>query len=128
MGIPSSKQDEADDDDRSETLRETALEAAKETGIGAAVRTDDGTISSGSLLSIGSSQEVHPLELAVWKGYDEARTTVVEAAVAVEDVDSHPCGRCLQVLSDFSKDTELSLWITDGDSAKEYSLSDLLPK
>ena len=128
MGIPSGEQDEADDDDRSETLRVTALEAADETEIGAAVRTDDGTISPGSLLSMGSSQEVHPLELAVWKGYDDTRTPIVEAAIAVGDVDTHPCGRCLQVLSDFSKDTEISLWITDGDSAEEYSLPDLLPK
>lgn len=128
MGIPSGEQDEVDDDDRSETLREAALEAAKKTEIGAAVLTDDGTISSGSRLSNGSSHEVHALELAVWKGYDETRTPVIEAAIAVDNVATCPCGRCLEVLLDFSEGAEISLWISYGERADEYSLSDLLPR
>ena len=126
LGIPSGGQEKQDDEDRLESLQKIAKEAAKEAGVGAAVRTDDGTVSSGSRLSKGSSHEVHALELAVWKGFDKTRSPVIEVALSSEDADELPCGRCLGVLSDYSSDAEVSIWITGGDNTEEYSLSELL--
>lgn len=127
LGIPSGDQEDVDEDNRSETLRETALEAAKKAKIGAAVRTDNGDVSTGSRLSSGVSRDIHALELAVWKGYDETRSPVAEAAIAVENTENVPCSRCLGVLSDYSVDRDISLWIIDGNDVEKYLLSDLLP-
>lgn len=128
LGIPSGEQDEGDDENRSETLRQKALEAANDEDIGAAICTDDGDIVSASRLSKGTSHEIHALELAVWKGYDETEAPIVEAAVASDNTETLPCGRCLQVLSDYSIDTEVSIWATGDENIEEYSLNDLLPQ
>lgn len=128
MGIPSGEQDEGDDENRSKTLRQKAIEAANDGGIGAAICTDDGDIVSASLLSKGASQEIHALELAVWKGYDETESPIVEAAVSSDNTDTLPCGRCLQVLSDYSCDTDISIWTTGDENTEEYSLNNLLPR
>ena len=128
LGIPSGEQDEGDDEDRLKTLREKAIEAANNEGNGAAICTGDGNIVSASRLSKGTSHEIHALELAVWKGYDEAEAPIVEAAVASDNTKILPCGRCLQVLSDYSVDTEISIWVTGEENMAEYSLSDLLPQ
>jgi len=128
MGIPSGKQDEGDDENRSKILRQKAMEAANNGSIGAAICTDDGKIASASRLSKGASQQIHALELAVWKGYDETESPIIEAAVASDNAEKLPCGRCLQVLSDYSSDMEISIWATEDETTEEYSLNNLLPR
>jgi len=127
MGIPSGEaEEEQDEESRWESLRETAVKTADKPKIGVAVRTEKGTVSTGIYLTKGTSRDIHPLELAVWKGYEEARSPVVDVAIATKNLDI-PCGRCLQVLRDYSLDEEPTIQITDGDVIKEHSLTDLLP-
>lgn len=127
MGIPSGEgEEEQDEESRWESLREAAMKTADKSKIGVAVRTENGTVSTGVYLTKGISRDVHPLELAVWKGYEEDRSPVVDVAVATKNLDV-PCGRCLQVLRDYSLDEKSTIQITDGDVVKEYSLADLLP-
>lgn len=126
LGIPTGNVGDQDEESEWESLRETALKAGDGSS-GAAVRTEDGTAASGTNLSKGASQPVHPLELAVWKAYDASDSPVVDVALVSEDIDTVPCGRCLQVLSDYSADETVSIQITDGNEIVEHSLTDLLP-
>jgi cytidine deaminase len=72
------------------------------------------------------SHDVHPLELAVWKGFDSTKQQIVDVAVASDEL-SPPCGRCLQVLRDYSSEDEVIIHITDGEQVEETALADLLP-
>jgi cytidine deaminase len=128
IGIPSGEQDEGDDENRSKILRQKATEATNNGGLGAAICTDNGEIVSASQLSKGISQEIHALELAVWKGYDETGSPIIEAAVASDNMEKLPCGRCLQVLSDYSDEKEVSIWITRDANTEEHSLNNLLSR
>lgn len=126
LGIPSVEQEEEQDEEgRWESLRETAIETGG-SEVGVAIRTEDGTVSTGTSLTKGASQNIHPLELAVWKGYDETESPVVDVAVAIDNLDI-PCGRCLQVLQDYSSKDGATIQITDGDTVEEYLTADLLP-
>jgi cytidine deaminase len=125
LGIPSGG-DEQDEETRWESLREKAFEAKGESDVGAAVRTEDGSVWAGTRLTEGVSQDVHPLELAVWKGFDSTKQPVVGVAVADEEMSS-PCGRCLQVLKDYSSEDDVIIHITNGERVEETALIDLLP-
>ncbi|WP_135822934.1 hypothetical protein [Halostella litorea] len=125
LGIPSSGDDQ-DEETRWESLREKAFEAKDESDVGVAVRTEDGSVWAGTRLTKGMSHDVHPLELAVWKGFDSTKQPIVGVAVADEEMSS-PCGRCLQVLKDYSSEDEVIIHITDGEQVEETALTDLLP-
>jgi len=124
LGIPSGG-DERDEETRWESLREKAFEAKGESGVGVAVRTEDGSVWAGTRLTKGMSHDVHPLELAVWKGFDSTKQPIVGVAVADEEMSS-PCGRCLQVLKDYSSEDEVIIHITNGEQVEETALTDLL--
>lgn len=125
LGIPSSG-DGQDEETRWESLRENAFEAKENSDVGVAVRTEDGSVWAGTRLTKGMSHDVHPLELAVWKGFDSTKQPIVGVAVADEEMSS-PCGRCLQVLKDYSSEDEVTIHITDGEQVEETTLTDLLP-
>ena len=124
LGIPSGG-DERDEETRWESLREKAFEAKGESDVGVAVRTEDGSVCAGTRLTKGMSHDVHPLELAVWKGFDSTKQPIVGVAVADEEMSS-PCGRCLQVLKDYSSEDEVIIHITNGEQVEETALTDLL--
>lgn len=126
LGIPEGEQVQRDTDTCWESLHETATEASDDSGMGAAVRTKDNMIASGTRLSKGQSHDVHALELAVLKGYDENKSPVVDAVVSIEHSGGLPCGRCLQVLSDYSTDDKVTIRVINGDDVDEYLLTGLL--
>jgi|AntDeeMetagen681_2_1112603.scaffolds.fasta_scaffold01210_7 cytidine deaminase len=126
LGIPEGEQNQGETDTRWESLRETATEASDDSGMGAAVRTKDNMIASGTQLSQGQSHDVHALELAVLKGYDENKSPVVDAVILTESEEEFPCGRCLQVLSDYSTDEKVTIRVINGNDTDEYQLTEIL--
>lgn len=126
LGIPSGEEEEEQDvESRWESLREQAMKASGKAPTGAAIRTEEGVVATGGPLRNGASQDVHALELAIWKGYEETRSPIIEVVVAAEEMEI-PCGRCLQVLEDYALSTDVSVQITDGDEVEEYALNELL--
>ncbi|QCJ47231.1 hypothetical protein [Haloprofundus sp. MHR1] len=126
LGIPSQEEEvEQDEETRWESLREGALEANGNALTGAAIRTEEGVVSTASPLKNGASQDIHALEFAVWKGYEETHSPITEVVVAAEDLEI-PCGRCLQVLEDYALSTDVPVQVTDGDQIQEYVLNELL--
>jgi len=125
LDIPTGPNDDEAEDGAWEVLRSRAIEAIDDSGDAAAVRAEDGTIATGTSLSKGASHDVHAVELAVWKVYDASGSPIVDVAVASDMMDV-PCGRCLQVLSDYAQDGNATIQITDEDDVKVYSLADLI--
>lgn len=108
------------------SLRERAEEAASGSDVGVAVRTEDGTVSTGVGLSGSVSRDVHALELAVWKAYEESGSPVVDVSMVGEKLGDEPCGRCLQVLADFSGEVAPTIHVWKGSDAEEFSLDEVL--
>lgn len=103
LGVPSGDSGAQTEDEKWEVLEDAARDVLGTGEVAAAVRTDDGTVSSATRIEAEQSHPVHALELAVWKAYSESGSSVTEAVVvAGEGLD--PCGRCLQVLVDFAFD------------------------
>lgn len=102
LGIPSGESGAQTAEDKWDVLVDAARDALGEGDIAAAVRTEDGTVATGIRLEAGQSHPVHALELAVWKAYSESESPVVKAVVVSDDGDTAMCGRCLQVVRDFS--------------------------
>ena len=126
LGIPSGEEKkEQDEVDRWESLHEEAMGANGDASTGAAVRNEESVVATGSPLRDGVSQDVHALELAVWKGYEENHSPVTEVVIVTKDMEI-PCGRCLQVLEDYALNTNVQIQITNGDEVKEYVLNELL--
>jgi cytidine deaminase len=104
LGIPSGESGAQTEGEKWEELEQAAKDAGEKTGGGAAVRTEDGTLATGVRLEVGQSQAVHALELAVWKAFSEASSHITKAVVVADEDEPIPCGRCLQVVVDFSFD------------------------
>ena len=124
LGIPSGE-DPDDEGGRWESLQESAEEVATGSDVGVAVRTENGFISTGTRLDQGVSRSVHPLEFAVWKGFEKDQSPIVDVVVT-GDNDGVPCGRCLQTLLDYSCDGGATIQIVTGDEVEEYTIGDLL--
>lgn len=125
LGIPTGPEGGQSEEDPWEELRSEAASVASGSGTGAAVRTNNGSVVTGISLDGGASRDVHALELAVWKGYEATQSPVVDVAIMDLSMDI-PCGRCLQVLADYTEDQRVTIQVTDGNSVSEYSLAELL--
>ena len=99
-----------------DTLQEKAENAAEDTAA-AAVKTDDGTVRTGTHLHRGESHDVHPLELAIWKAYDDSASDI-QNAVYAPNGSEYPCGRCLQVLDDYGSEDVVLAVLRDGSLEK----------
>ncbi len=96
--------------------------------VGAALLCKDGTVFTGCNVenaSYGATicAERNAVSTAVAAGYREFESI----AIAAEgDGCVYPCGICLQVLNEFSKD--LRVICQDGDDFRSFQLKELLPK
>lgn len=117
-------EDSQDEEDQLEELQSRAVEAASESGAGAAVRTNEGRVVHATTLDGGVSRDVHALELAVWKAYEANKSPVADVAVVNQNRE-YPCGRCLQVVADYGLKS-VTVQIINGDDVDEFSLSDLI--
>lgn len=124
LGIPTGTEDIEGHEDLWEELRSKAASVASESGAGAAVKTDNGRVVTGTSLDEGVSRDVHALELAVWKAYEAEESPISDVAVVTKGTEN-PCGRCLQVVADYGLN-HVTVQIIDGDDFDEYSLSDLV--
>ncbi|WP_423746623.1 DNA gyrase C-terminal beta-propeller domain-containing protein [Haladaptatus sp. SPP-AMP-3] len=110
------KDEEQSDIDIWGELYEWARTAAEVGEVGVAARTEDGHISSAFPIREGRSHEIHALELAVWKAYSEREVPVTEVAIVTDNRDFSPCGRCRQVVSDYSSGAEVRSADRQGDN------------
>lgn len=124
LGIPAGPEGSQSEEDAWEELRSKAAAVASESGAGAAVRTNEGRVVTGTTLDEGASHDVHALELAVWKAYEADRSQIADVAVVTESRE-YPCGRCLQVVADYGLNS-VTVQIIDGDDVDEFSLFDLI--
>lgn len=124
LGIPTGPEDSQSEEDTWEELRSKAMEAASESGAGAAVRTSGDRIVHSTNLEGRATRDVHALELAVWKAYEVDKSPIADVVV-VDENREYPCGRCLQVVADYGIDS-VSVQIIDGDDVDEVPLSDLI--
>ncbi len=124
LGIPSGEEPD-DEGSRWESLQESAEEVATESEVGVAIRTENGTVSTGTRLEQGESRVVHALEFAIWKGFEKEKSSIVDVVVVADDIDHIPCGRCLQTLLDYSSDEGATIQIVNDNEVEEYTLSDL---
>lgn len=96
--------------------------------VGAALLCKDGTVFTGCNVenaSYGAAicAERNAMSTAVAAGYREFKTI----AIAAEGAGCvYPCGICLQVMNEFSKD--LRVICQDGEDLQSFSLKELLPK
>lgn len=122
LGIPGDE-----DEDPWDALIEKAKDAAKGDQTGVAVRTEKNSVTTGCALSKGTSREVHPLEFAVWKAYDQDQSKVTEVAIYSSESIAEPCGRCLQVLADYSDEVNPEIRSSNGEKVERSSLDEKLP-
>lgn len=124
LGIPAGSGDSKSEEDLWEELRSKAASVASESGVGAAVKTNNGRVVTGISLNKGASRDVHALELAVWKAYETEESPITDVAVVTESSE-YPCGRCLQVVADYCLNS-VTIQIIHGDTIDKLSLSDLV--
>ena len=124
LGIPAGSEGSQSEEDAWEELRSKATEVASESTAGAAVRTNEGRVVTGTALDEGATQDVHALELAVWKAYEVDKSPIADVAVVTENRE-YPCGRCLQVVADYGLNS-VTIHIIDGDDVDEFALFDLI--
>ena len=98
--------------------------------VGAAVRTEDGTVFTSANVEnasypVSQCAEANVINYAASQGY----RTLPEIAVACIDADtlddSYPCGRCRQIMSEFAVET-IHVATVSGD-CRTHTLDDLLP-
>jgi len=97
--------------------------------VGAAIRTEDGKIYTGSNVESASyGLTVCAERVAIWKALSEGERRFSELAV-VADTDSltPPCGACRQIIWEFCKSATIVLSNLDGET-EVVSMRDLLPR
>ena len=117
-------------------LLEAALEAQKQAHcpfskypVGAAVRTEDGTIFSGcNVESASFSLTCCAERVAVFKAVSEGHKNIMSCSiVTVEGTPAPPCGACRQVLYEFGPKMRIVLGNPEGE-VRILDLVDLLPE
>jgi cytidine deaminase len=107
----------------------TAYVPYSEYGVGAALRTDDGTVYTGcNIENANYSNSLHAEEVAVGKAVsagDRAFDALAVSAAARDGVT--PCGMCRQTLAEFC-DESFPVHCDEGDSVTTYRLGELLPE
>lgn len=108
-----------------EELR-TAIDTMTVDGDGAraAVATVNETVQTSVDIQKGASQSIHAIELAVWKAYSEQQNPITHVLVQPTVDEYDPCGRCLQVVADYSNCALVRVVSAGGDDYREYSLSE----
>ena len=118
------------------TLLEAALEAQKQAHcpfskypVGAAVRTEDGTIFTGcNVESASFSLTCCAERVAVFKAVSEGHKNIMSCSiVTVEGTPAPPCGACRQVLYEFGPKMRIVLGNPEGE-VRILELVDLLPE
>jgi len=121
--VPASQADRVD---TWEELRSAIGDLSRE-GTQIAVATGDGTTATGIKLPEGSSKMVHPLELSVWKAFSESQSRITHVLINSSDEEYTPCGRCLQVLADYSESATIRLTNPSEDQFKEVLFEQASP-
>jgi cytidine deaminase len=94
--------------------------------VGAAIRTDDGTIITGTNIeNVSYGLAMCAERVAVFSAISKGYSSFTELAIATSSGKPiFPCGACRQVLAEFSH--ELNIYL-DGKTQRPFKLSDLLP-
>jgi cytidine deaminase len=95
--------------------------------VGAAVLTADGRIFSGCNVENGSfGLTVCAERVAIFKAVSAGRNEIKAVLVYADTAKlTPPCGACLQVIAEFSENSEVVL--SNGRSTKSYGMQQLLP-
>ena len=120
-----------DMDELLERAREALTEAYapySEYRVGAAIRTDDGTVFTGcNIENANYSNSLHAEEVALSAAIKRGHRSFDRLAVASSERDGvTPCGMCRQSLAEFC-DEAFPIVCDEGGETAEYSLGDLLP-
>lgn len=97
--------------------------------VGAAVLTEDGSIFCGCNVENASfGATICAERVAIFKAVCEGYRKIIALALVTDSSDpDSPCGLCLQVLTEFGKDTDVIMANTKGD-IKLSTLNKLMPK
>lgn len=96
--------------------------------VGAAVRTEDGTIYDGCNIENASYGLTMCAErVALFKAVSEGQKDIKEISIVIDDdILPSPCGACRQVISELAPDAKITLATKNG-LYKESEISELLP-
>jgi DNA gyrase subunit A len=115
VGISAIEPGSVESDSVWKDLADAIDNSSKESGV--AVATADRTVCTGVRLEGDYSQTVHPLELSVWKARSESDSPVSHVLI---DSQTDRCGRCLQVVLDYSDDVIIRIQDSDDGEYKEF--------
>ena len=96
--------------------------------VGAALRTDDGTVYTGcNIENANYSNRLHAEEVAIGSAVRDGHTSFDRLVVTSDRRDGvTPCGMCRQTLAEFCGES-FPVVCDEGDGTTEYELGDLLP-
>ena len=99
-----------------------------EYGVGAALRTDGGTVYTGcNVENANYSNSLHAEEVAVGKAVSAGDRSFDALAVSTAARDGvTPCGMCRQTLAEFCPE-DFPVYCDDGNEVTTYHLGDLIP-
>jgi len=108
--------------------REASYAPYSEYEVGAALRTDDGTVFTGcNIENANYSNSLHAEEVALAEAVREGHRSFDAVAVSTSELDGQtPCGMCRQSLTEFCDD-DLRVLCDEGEERSEYTLGELLP-
>ncbi|WP_251330480.1 cytidine deaminase [Haloplanus pelagicus] len=115
--------------ERARDALDTAYVPYSEYRVGAAIRTTDGTVFTGSNIENANySNSLHAEEVALASAVTDGHRTFDRLAVTSGARDGvTPCGMCRQTLAEFCDD-DLRVVCDEGDgTTSEYTLGELLP-
>lgn len=98
--------------------------------VGAAVETADGTVLASANVEnaaypVSQCAEANAVNYAVSQGHRTIPVVAVACIDAVSVDDAYPCGRCLQIMSEFGVET---VYVTTAaGEVREHALDELLP-
>ena len=96
--------------------------------VGAALRTDDGTVYTGcNIENANYSNSLHAEEVAIGSAVRDGHTSFDRLVVTSDRRDGvTPCGMCRQTLAEFCGES-FPVVCDESDGTTEYELGDLLP-
>lgn len=96
--------------------------------VGAAVRTEDGTIYDGcNIENAAYGLTICAERVALFKAISEGKTDIKEISIVIDDdILPSPCGACRQVISELAPDAKITLATKDG-LYEEREINELLP-
>lgn len=113
---------------RAREARDAAIAPYSNFPVGAALRTDDGTVFAGANLEVVNfSNSLHAEEVALARALMAGHRDFEAVAVAGPDDDGlTPCGMCRQSLAEFCP-ADFEVVVDYGDDDRRYTLGELLP-